>query len=52
MRALSRTGDLEQLRAFLLAAPATNDINLTLLACWYAIFYGLFFGINVASSLS
>ncbi len=33
-----RTADLEQLRAFPLALPATNDINPTLLAHLYALF--------------
>ncbi len=36
--------NLEQLRAF----PATNDIDSTLLACLYALFYAPYSGINSA----
>ncbi len=37
-RALRRTADLEQLRVFLLAPPATNNITLMLLARLFALF--------------
>ncbi len=35
--ALRRTADLEQLRAFSLVPPATNNIIPKLLARWYAL---------------
>ncbi len=49
MRALTRMANLEQVRAFPLAPPATNDIDSTLLAFLYALFYALSFGINAAT---
>ncbi len=47
-RALRRTAGLEQLRALPLAPPSTNDINSTLLAYLYVLFYALSSAINAA----